>query len=120
MRVTGGKQIATSHLIERRPPLDFRQTHLVARDPVAYTLGLADAGWSGDPRLVELGMRAAAVKYDWLTPAMLGSASARRQLRYGGAEEIDADYRFSERGLALLHNARNAYRALELARDLRV
>src|SRR5438270_822352 len=59
----------------------------------AYTEGLGAAGWNGDPRLVELGMCASAVKYDWLTPFMLGSASAERQFRYGGSEEIDADFK---------------------------
>jgi hypothetical protein len=84
----------------------------------AYTEGLGAAGWNGDPRLVELGMCASAVKYDWLTPFMLGSASAERQFRYGGSEEIDADFKFRERGLALLHNTRTARRALALAEQL--
>lgn len=83
----------------------------------AYVDGLTTAGWSGDPRLAELGMCASAVKYDWLTPAMLASAPAR-QVRYGGTEEIDADYRFRERGIALLHNADRARRALTLADEL--
>jgi Phosphotransferase enzyme family len=81
----------------------------------AYIDGLAAAGWSGDPRIVELGMCASAVKYDWLTPAMLAAASAPRQLRYGGTEEIDADHRFRERGVALLDNAQRARRAVVLA-----
>jgi phosphotransferase family enzyme len=84
----------------------------------AYTEGLTVAGWRGDPRLVELGMFSAAVKYDWLTPAMLASASAERQLRYGGTEEIDADYKFRERGVALLHNAQVGRRAVALATKL--
>jgi hypothetical protein len=63
-------------------------------------------------------MCASAVKYDWLTPFMLGSASAERQFRYGGSEEIDADFKFRERGLALLHNTRTARRALALAEQL--
>jgi thiamine kinase-like enzyme len=83
-----------------------------------YTAGLSQAGWSDDPRLVEIGMCASAVKYDWLTPFMLASASAERQLRYGGTEEIDADHRFRERGLALLHNAQAARRAVVLAAEL--
>jgi thiamine kinase-like enzyme len=84
----------------------------------AYTEGLADAGWRGDPRVVELGMAASAIKYDWLTPAMLASASAAKQLRYGGTEEIDADYRYRERGRALLDNTRRARRAVALANEL--
>jgi hypothetical protein len=84
----------------------------------SYIDGLLAAGWTGDERLAELGMCAAAVKYDWLTPAMLSVASADRQMRYGGTEEIDPDERFRERGLALLHNAQVAARALELAETL--
>jgi hypothetical protein len=63
-------------------------------------------------------MWAAAVKYDWQTPMMLEVASATRQLRYGGTEEIDADYRFRERGRALLHNAHTARRAVALADEM--
>jgi hypothetical protein len=83
-----------------------------------YTGALMASGWAGDPRLVELGMCAAAVKYDWLTPAMLAAASAPRQLRYGGNEEVDADYRFRERGIALFHNAQVAHSALSIASQL--
>ncbi|MCI0686960.1 MAG: phosphotransferase [Sporichthyaceae bacterium] len=83
-----------------------------------YLKGIQDAGWTGDARLIQLGMWASAVKYDWQTPSMLAAASAPVQLRYGGAGQIDADYRFRERGLALLHNARNARRALTLAEAL--
>jgi hypothetical protein len=84
----------------------------------AYQQGLVEAGWDGDLRLAELGMCASAVKYDWLTPAMLTVASAERQYRYGGMEEIDADERFRERGIALLHNAELAQRAIALADEL--
>lgn len=86
----------------------------------AYLEGLANGGWNGDPRLAELGLCTSAVKYDWLTPAMLSSASAHRQMRYGGMEEIDADFRFRQRGIALLDNAQRARRAVRLARDLDV
>ena len=87
----------------------------VVRD--AYLEGLANGGWNGDPRLAELGLCASAVKYDWLTPAMLFSASAPRQMRYGGTEEIDADFRFRQRGIALLDNAERARRAVTLGGD---
>jgi hypothetical protein len=83
-----------------------------------YLSGLRQAGWAGDSRLVRLGMWAAAVKYDWQTPMMLEVASATRQLRYGGTEEIDADHRFRERGRALLHNAHTARRAVALADEM--
>ena len=84
----------------------------------AYLEGLENGGWNGDPRLAELGLCASAVKYDWLTPAILSSASAPRQMRYGGTEEIDADFRFRQRGIALLDNAERARRAVTLAQDL--
>jgi len=41
-----------------------------------------------------------------------------RQLRYGGNEEVDADYRFRERGIALFHNAQVAQSALRIASQL--
>lgn len=63
-------------------------------------------------------MAVSAIEYDWLTPAMLASASAPEQLRYGGTEQIDADYRLRERGLALLDNANRARRAITLADEL--
>jgi len=83
-----------------------------------YLNGLRQAGWAGDTRLVQLGMWAAAVKYDWQTPMMLEAARATRQFRYGGTEEIDADHRFRERGHALLHNANTARRAIALAESM--
>lgn len=81
----------------------------------AYLDGLRSAGWSGDPQLVQLGMWASAVKYDWLTPALLESASASRHLAYGGTAEVDADHRFNERGVTLLRLTRWADLALDLA-----
>ena len=84
----------------------------------AYTRGLATGGWSGDSDLVQLAVWASAVKYDWLTPFMLASASAARQMTYGGAEEVDAAFRFRERGEVLLFNARRAILALDLASKL--
>ncbi|HVE91302.1 MAG TPA: phosphotransferase [Actinomycetota bacterium] len=98
------------------PAAALPDLHETALD--GYVRGLAQAGWTGDPRLAEVGMCASAVKYDWLTPWMLASASAQTQLRYGGTEEIDAVFRFRERGLALLQNALNAQRALTLAAEL--
>ena len=85
----------------------------------AYTDGLAESGLREDPRLVEIGMCASAIKYDWLTPAMLASASTVNHVRYGGTEAIDPDFLYRERGLALLDNARRARRALTLADELR-
>ena len=84
-----------------------------------YVDGLAAGGWTADPRIVRLGVLASAVKYDWLTPLMLANASAARHLRYGGMdEEIDATFRFRDRGAALLFNAQRAALALDLAEEL--
>jgi hypothetical protein len=83
-----------------------------------YLRGLRAAGWSDDPRLVQLGMWSAAVKYDWLTPFTLAQVGSARQYRYGGAGEIDATFKFRERSRALLFNARWARQALELAEQL--
>ena len=85
----------------------------------AYVVGLEEGGWTEDRQLVRLGVLASAVKYDWLTPLMLAHASAARQVRYGGMDEdIDAVFRFRERGEALLFNARRAAVALDLADQL--
>jgi len=80
-----------------------------------YLRGLRSAGWADDPRLVQLGMWCAAVKYDWLTPFTLAGVRSDRQYRYGNTEEIDATYKFRERSRALLFNANWARQALELA-----
>ena len=83
-----------------------------------YLRGLRAAGWSDDPRLVQLGMWSSAVKYDWLAPLTLAQVRQERQYRYGGAGEIDPVFKFRERSRALLHNARWARQALELASQL--
>jgi len=83
-----------------------------------YLTGLTDGGWRGDSDLVRLGMWASAVKYDWLTPAMLAMATAERQLAYGGTVEVDAAYRFRERGAALLYNCQRGLDAVALAKRL--
>ncbi len=83
-----------------------------------YVSGLRVAGWDGDDDVVRLGVWASAVKYDWLTPFMLASASATKQMRYGGSEEIDATHRFSERGNALLFNAKRGLDSLDLGSTL--
>lgn len=83
----------------------------------AYVSGVRAGGWRGDSRLVQMGVYASAIKYDWLTPALLASATADHHLAYGGTE-VDADYRLHERGVALLHLTSWADRALVLAADL--
>jgi hypothetical protein len=84
----------------------------------AYLDGLENYGWNADPPLAELGLCTAAVKYDWLTPAMLSSASAPQHMRYGGTEEIDPDFLFRQRGIALLGNAQRARRGVALAQEI--
>lgn len=83
-----------------------------------YLQGLRAAGWSDDPRLVQLGMWSSAVKYDWLAPFTLAQIGQERQYRYGGAGEIDAAFKFRERSRVLLFNAQWARQAIELAERL--
>ena len=84
----------------------------------AYLEGLGDAGWHGDPRVVELAMAASAVKYDWFTPLMLEQACRTEHHRYGGDAVTDSDEFFAKRGAALLENAQQALHALQLAAAL--
>ena len=86
----------------------------------AYVRGLRRGGWHGDERIVRIGMCSLAVKYDWLTPFMLASATEDRQLAYGGQVEVDAAHRYRERGVALLHACGWARDALALAEQLRI
>jgi hypothetical protein len=80
-----------------------------------YLGGLHDAGWRGDERLVRLGMWSSSVKYDWLGPLTLAQVGQEKQYRYGGGGEIDATFKFTERGRVLLNNSRWARQAIELA-----
>jgi hypothetical protein len=83
-----------------------------------YLRGLRSAGWNEDPRLVQLGMWASSVKYDWLAPLTLAQLRQDRQERYGGGDEMDAVFKFRERSRALLFTAGWARHALELAAQL--
>jgi thiamine kinase-like enzyme len=74
---------------------------LDARLTAAYLSGLRQAGWSGDERLVRLGVCASAVKYDWLTAYCLERAGADQHPAYGGATRVDADAKFAEHATAL-------------------
>jgi hypothetical protein len=80
-----------------------------------YLHGLRSAGWNDDPRLVQLGMWSASVKYDWLAPFTLAQVHLDRQYRYGGGGEIDAVFKFRERSRVLLFNANWARQAVTLA-----
>jgi hypothetical protein len=84
----------------------------------AYLGGLRDAGWSGDERLVRLGICASAVKYDWLTVFCLEHASAAEHVDYGHGGTVDANARYAARAAGLALCARWAEEAEELARAL--
>jgi hypothetical protein len=84
----------------------------------AYLDGVRASGWSGDARLVQLGMWASSIKCDWLTRFLLASATAERHLAYGGGAEVDAGYRFQQRAATLLRLTRWADQARALATDL--
>jgi Phosphotransferase enzyme family len=103
--------------------------HFVAADELpdleravfdGYLGGLRSAGWDDDPRLVQLGMWASSVKYDWLAALTLAQVRHDRQYRYGGGGEIDAAFKFRERSKVLLFNANWARRAIRLADQLGV
>ncbi|WSA22513.1 phosphotransferase [Streptosporangium subroseum] len=84
----------------------------------AYLEGLDDAGWTGDERLVRLGICASAVKYDWLTVRSLETASADQHTDYGGDTTVDADARYAARAAGLSLCAQWAREAERLAHDL--
>ena len=84
----------------------------------AYLRGLRDAGWTGDERLVRLGICASAAKYDWLTIRSLEQAGADAQHDYGLAGTVDAGARYAARAAGLGLCARWAREAEDLARAL--
>jgi hypothetical protein len=87
---------------------------LDARLTSAYLEGLREAGWSGDERLVRLGVCASAVKYDWLTAFCLEHAGADEHLDYGRGASVDAGARYAARAAGLALCARWAREAEEL------
>lgn len=88
---------------------------LEARVMAGYLEGLVEAGWDGDPGLVELAVYAAAVKYHWLTPIFLSRLGEDVHMAYGRA--IDPDVLYAERGVALELLGRWAERARRLATE---
>jgi Phosphotransferase enzyme family len=95
-----------------------RLDELAAAVEAAYLAGLHAGGWDGDPRLPALGIRACAVKYDWLTVLQLQQASQEEIIGYGGAAPVDVEARYAARGAALALCARWGDEALALAADL--
>lgn len=82
----------------------------------AYCRGLREAGWTGDDRVVRLGMTASAVKYTWLLPFQLAAASATTHLAYH--EPADPDVLYAARGAGLAHLVAWCDEALALAEAL--
>lgn len=89
-----------------------RLDELAAAVEHAYLAGLHVAGWHGDEALVGLGLRAAAVKYDWLVVLLLEEAGREGHLGYGRAETVDSDARYAARAAGLRLCARWADEAL--------
>jgi hypothetical protein len=89
-----------------------RADELGAACEAAYLAGLHAAGWDGDERLVALGIRASAVKYDWLAPRLLAQAGQDEHLAYGGGRTIDSDARYGAAAAGLRLCARWADEAL--------
>lgn len=89
--------------------------HLPDLATEAYLEGLRAAGWSGDPRTAVLGIRASAVKYDWLMPWCLRAALDDSHRAYGSGEAVDPDVRCEARAAGLAICARWADEAVELA-----
>ena len=78
-----------------------RIAELDAAVTAAYLAGLREAGRSGDPTEVRLGIVASCVKYVWLLPGMLARASATEHRAYHEVAEAEQLYR--QRGLVLAH-----------------
>jgi thiamine kinase-like enzyme len=91
---------------------------LDARLTSAYLQGLREPGWNGNARLVRLGIRASAVKYDWLTAFCLEHARADEHLDYGRRAGVDAAKRYAARAAGLALCARWAQEAEDLAGTL--
>lgn len=90
---------------------------LADRLPNAYLAGLRSSGWTGDERLVRLGILASAVKYDWLTARTLELASAAEHSAYGGAE-VDSAELLAARWAGLALCAAWSAEALQVGADL--
>jgi hypothetical protein len=98
-------------VFDRHVPVE-RLEELAAACEAAYLDGLHAAGWDGDERLVALGIRAAAVKYDWLAPRLLAQGGEAEHLAYGRGSAIDPDARYAAAAAGLRLCARWAGEAL--------
>ncbi|MEV0289828.1 aminoglycoside phosphotransferase family protein [Kribbella sp. NPDC050820] len=64
-----------------------------------YLEGLREAGWRGEPDLVRLAVMASGVKYAWLLPRLLATASDASHNAYH--QQADSHHLFQQRGQAL-------------------
>jgi hypothetical protein len=96
------------------PPTRLEELESVCFD--AYCGGLRAKGWTGDDRLVRLGMTASAVKYTWLLPLQLTAAGSTKHFAYH--QPADPDVLYAARGAGLAHLVRWCDEALLLADKL--
>lgn len=87
---------------------------LDAATRTGYEEGLRDVGWTGDLRLVRLGMCLMAAKWCWLTPHMLRLAGDDAHQVYGSVP-VDSDHLFAERAEMLQYYTALAAEARSLA-----
>jgi hypothetical protein len=90
------------------------------RLPRAYLAGLRLAGWSGDDRLVMLGIHASAVKYDWLAPRVMAKTLANAGIDGYGGVAVDPAEMLTARWAGLALVGRWAREALSEADRLRL
>jgi hypothetical protein len=90
---------------------------LAQRAELAYLDGVRDGGWSGDERLIRLGIRAPAAKYHWLAARLLEDPDSEMRVAYGG-RAVPADELFAARAAGLRVLCRWADEAVALATEL--
>jgi hypothetical protein len=90
---------------------------LATRAEDAYLTGTSEGGWTGDRRWVQLGIRAAAVKYHWLAERLLVDVDDDTRVVYGGRVAA-ADDVYAARAAGLRVLCRWAAEARRLATDL--
>ncbi|HEX2097691.1 MAG TPA: hypothetical protein VHF46_01360 [Rubrobacteraceae bacterium] len=67
---------------------------------------------------MRLGMRASAVKYEWLGPLMVERAADVEHVGYGGSGSVDSGRLYAERAATLAFLVSWAEEARELAEEL--
>jgi hypothetical protein len=84
-----------------------------------YLTGLRDVGWTGERRIVRLGICLMAAKWAWLIPHQLRRAALDAHAVYGG-RPADSDHLFRERTAMLGYLSAMADEARRLASELGV